>query len=82
MLVKWGSTISANFTVTNGVRDGGVLSPKLLNIYMDGLSIILNGCNIGGATGWATINHMLYADDLCIISTSSSPWFAETPQYL
>ena len=40
--IRWGSTISADFTVGNGVRQGGILSPHLFNIYMDELSSKLN----------------------------------------
>ena len=38
----------------------------------DGLSNILNNSLIGGSLGGKRINHMLYADDLCIVSLSSA----------
>ena len=65
MSVRWGYSISNFFNVTNGVRQGGILSPKLFNIYIDGLSNILNNSLIGSSLGG---KHMLYADDLCIVS--------------
>ena len=68
MTVKWGNCISNSFNVTNGVRQGGVLSPQLFNVYIDGLSGILNKSTICGSLGGKRINHLLYADDLCIIS--------------
>ena len=64
--------ISNVFYVTNGVRQGGILSPKSFNIYIDGLSNLLNNSLVGGALGGKRINHMLYADDLCIVSLSSA----------
>ena len=68
MTVKWGHCVSNSFSVTNGVRQGGVLSQQLFNVYIDGLSDILNKSTIGGKR----INHLLYADDPCIVSLSSA----------
>ena len=51
MFVRWGNTISTHFTVANGVKQGGVISPILFNIYMDTLSIALNSLGIGGYLG-------------------------------
>ena len=72
MTVKWGHCISNSFNVTNGVCQSGVLSPQLFNVYIDGLSGILNRSTIAGSLGGKRINHLLYADDLCIISLSSA----------
>ena len=72
MYVKWGSTMSSKFQVTNGVRQGGVLSPLLFDVYVNELSELLNKSGIGGNLGGTIINHMLYADDICIVSLSSS----------
>ena len=30
---RWGISVSSKFTVSNGVRQGGILSPFLFNIY-------------------------------------------------
>ena len=72
MYIKWGSTLSGKFHVTNGVRQGGVLSPLLFNVYVDELSDCLNKSGIGGSMNGTIIYHMLYADDICIISLSSA----------
>ena len=72
MTVRWGACISDNFKVTKGVRQGGILSPQLFNIYIDGLSNILYKSSIGGSIDDKRINHMLYVDDLCIVSLSSA----------
>ena len=38
---------------------------------MDDLSLALNNSGIGGYLGDAFLNHLCYADDICLISLSS-----------
>ena len=57
------------FTVCNVVKQGGILSPHLFNVYMDDLSVILNKFQIGCIYAG---NNPMYADDLCIFSHSVS----------
>ena len=71
MCVQWGSSISINFHVSNGVKEGGILSPKLFNFYIDDLSVRLSEINVGDSIGGKVINHLLYADDVCLLSLSS-----------
>ena len=47
MCIKWGKANSDYFNVSNGVRQDGVLSPKLFAIYIDDLSSKLALCNMG-----------------------------------
>ena len=72
MHVRWGTTTTTPFLVTNGVKQGGIFPPMLFNVYMDDLSIKLNQSGIGGVIGGHLINHLCYADDLCLISLSSA----------
>ena len=37
--VKWRSVLSQSFHATHGVRQGGILSPHLFNVYINELSI-------------------------------------------
>ena len=71
MCVRWGNGLSNFFTVSNGVRQGGILSPYLFNLYMDDLSVELNKVNIGCCIGNTTVNHLMYADDLVLIAPSA-----------
>ena len=72
MQVRWGKTISTLLPVTNGVRQGGILSPILFNLYMDGLSRELEECKTGCMVGNQLINHLMYADDLILMSPYSA----------
>ena len=38
-IVKWGTLSSSAFAVCNGVHQGGILSPYLFGLYVDGLSV-------------------------------------------
>ena len=69
--VRWSTACSEMFTVSNGVRQGGILSPLFFNVYMDGLSDILCKTECGCTMGGRMINHLMYADDVVILSPSA-----------
>ena len=72
MCFRWCNAISPSFTLFNGVKQSGIISPILFNVYMDVLSVLLNSSNMGW-TNWAYfLNHLCYADDLCLICLSSA----------
>ena len=48
MRVRWGNSLSDSFPVSNGVRQGGVLSPILCTIYIDDLLGDLCKLGVGG----------------------------------
>src|SRR5664279_3810981 len=66
--VRWQNTMSNSFTVGNGIRQGGVLSPMLFARYIrdlvQGISTTGTGCNIGGVF----YNILAYADDMVLLA--------------
>lgn len=68
--VKWCRVTSGKFKATNGVKQGGILSPYLFNLYMDDLSILLAKSSAGCRLGGVTVNHLVYADDMCLLAPS------------
>ena len=62
--------MSSCFNVTNGVRQGGILSPLLFSVYMDDLSVLLNSSKVGCVLNGITTNHLMYADDTCLLAPS------------
>ena len=57
-------------STTNGVRQGRILSPYLFSVYVDELSEQLKMCNVGCSMNGHLINHIMYADDLVLISST------------
>lgn len=68
--VRWHDSVSTFFSLGNGTRQGGVLSPWLFVRYVrDLLSRVSSskvGCNIGGMF----INILAYADDVVLLAPS------------
>ena len=69
-LVRWNNVLSQSFTVTNGVRQGGI-SPILFNVLMDDLSHNLNSVDAGCCINGTNLNHLLYADDSVLLAPSA-----------
>ena len=51
MQVRWNSSISKSFHISNGVKQGGVISPVFFGLYIDNLIKILKNRNIGCKVG-------------------------------
>jgi len=71
VIIKWGNCLSEPFRVSNGVRQGSILSPKLFAIYVDQLSELLIVKKVGCHIDNVCFNHLFYADDLCLLAPSA-----------
>ena len=70
--VRWGGLTSDGFTVGNGVRQGSILSPFLYAFYLNSVSSWLSNLNIGCRYQGSLVNHIMYADDVCVFAHSAS----------
>ena len=70
--VKWGKRTSEYFSIINGVRQGGVLSPQLFAIYMNDLSVCLTQCKAGCHLSKTVTNHVMFADDICLMAPNGA----------
>ena len=59
-----------NNNIINGVRQGRVWSSQLFAIYMDDLSVCLTQCKAGCHLNETVTNHVMYADDICLMAPS------------
>nr|XP_049705651.1 uncharacterized protein LOC126056490 [Helicoverpa armigera] len=55
-----------------GVRQGGLTSPRLFNLYMNGLIGELSSTGVGCHIDGVSINNISYADDMVLLSPSIS----------
>ena len=69
--VRWNGVLSSCFKVLCGVRQGGILSPILFNIYVNDLIDSLRVTNVGCSICNVFMGCIMYADDLILIS----PWW-------
>ena len=66
--VSWAGFVSDYFTVCNGVRQGGVVSPILFCIYIDDLLLRLSLSGVGCYIGLSFVGALAYADDIVLIA--------------
>ncbi len=65
---RWKSTIGNIFSVSNGVKQGGVLSPVLFAVYIDGLMNILKNSGVGCYMGNKFMGDVSFADDIKLLT--------------
>ena len=68
--VKWQNSLSSSFNVLSGVRQGGVLSGHLFNLYVNSILTSLRNKDLGCHLNNMFIGALMYADDLILLSAS------------
>ena len=58
--------------ISNGVRQGGMLSPKIFALYMIGLTDELSNSYAGCYINDKCINHIMYADYICLMAPTGT----------
>ena len=66
--VRFNNNISDSFKVTNGVKQGGILSPTLFICYVNGLISRLRDHSVGCKIGQNYVGCVSYADDLVLLA--------------
>ena len=60
------------FSVSNGVRQGSVLSPYLFAVYLDSLLVDLSNSGVGCYWGCCFVGEFTYADDVVLLAPCAS----------
>ncbi|XP_050557480.1 uncharacterized protein LOC118275989 [Spodoptera frugiperda] len=69
-VVRWSGTHSTPYRLECGVRQGGLTSPKLFNLYVNALIERLSSTHVGCHVGGVCLNNISYADDMVLLSAS------------
>ena len=70
--IRWNNCFSEPFSVKNGVKQGGVISPLLFGIYIDVLIKQLRDSGLGCYMGPFFIGCITYADDVVLLSPTKT----------
>ena len=68
LCTRWKGHKSGLFSTSNGIRQGGVISPILFCVYLDELLLRLENQGIGCCIGKHFYGAISYADDLTLLS--------------
>ena len=69
--VSWNNSQSEYFSTTNGVKQGGVLSPILFSVYIDELLTRLKHSGYGCMVGHVYCGAFAYADDIALVTPTT-----------
>ena len=71
LYVSWGGASSAEFFMSNGIKQGAVASPHFFNLVFDSLNEDLNAAGVGCCIGSNIVNNLSWADDLVLLTPSA-----------
>ncbi|XP_060810226.1 uncharacterized protein LOC132904315 [Amyelois transitella] len=69
--VRWGGALSQPYRLECGVRQGGLSSPTLFNLYVNELIEELSSASVGCCIDGVCVNNISYADDMALLSASA-----------
>ena len=76
--VRWGQTQSEQFPISNGTRQGSMISPALWSVYLDLLIKELRELGVGCHVGGLYIGVVVYADDVLLMApTRGGGWYVD-----
>jgi hypothetical protein len=69
--VLWNNVSSGHFSVSNGVKQGAIISPILFCVYLDSLLIELKKAGVGCFIGRWFVAALAYADDVVLLAPTA-----------
>ena len=69
--IIWNDAKGDYFNIEEGVRQGGILSPFLLKLYLNSVISAVSEMEIGCRLGFTRINILAYADDIVLIADTN-----------
>ena len=68
--IRWHGEVGDSIDSTHGVLQGGIVSPKLFNLYLSDMNEYFDQAS-GVTIDETTFTHLLYADDLVLVSETA-----------
>ena len=72
MKVRWNSSNSREFLLSNGVKQEGLLSPLLFSVYLDDVLCELRQVNVRCHINGYFAGAVIYADDITLLGPTRS----------